>query len=68
MTTGLTSRGSDLGSHNFTPVQLPEVLLIAGPGVSSTEAGEVWYNLERLAGISPSMVEPERLSRINLHR
>lgn len=68
LTTGLTSRGSDLGSHNFTPVQLPEVLLIAGPGVSSTEAGEVWYNLERLAGISPSMVEPERLSRINLHR
>ncbi|CAM5225467.1 peptidase M14 [Alishewanella longhuensis] len=68
LTTGLTSRGSDLGSNNFTPVQLPQVLLVAGPGVNSTEAGEVWYNLERLAGISPTMVEPERLSRINLSR
>lgn len=68
LTTGLTSRGSDLGSNNFIPVQLPQVLLVAGPGVNSTEAGEVWYNLERLAGISPSLVEPERISRINLAR
>lgn len=68
LTTGLTSRGSDLGSNNFAPVQLPQVLLLAGPGINSTEAGEVWYNLERLAGISPTMVEPERLSRINLNR
>ncbi|WP_423188086.1 M14 family zinc carboxypeptidase [Alishewanella sp. d11] len=68
LTTGLTSRGSDLGSNNFTPVSLPQVLLVAGPGVSSTEAGEVWYNLERLAGITPTMVEPERLARINLSR
>jgi hypothetical protein len=68
LTTGLTSRGSDLGSNTFIPVQLPQVLLVAGPGINSTEAGEVWYNLERLAGISPTMVEPERLSRINLSR
>jgi hypothetical protein len=66
--TGLTPEGSDLGSHNFAVVNKPEVLLIAGPGISSTEAGEVWYNLERLAGISPSMVEPERLARINVNR
>ncbi|MFN3691057.1 MAG: peptidase M14, partial [Fimbriimonadales bacterium] len=68
LTTGLTSRGSDLGSHNFTPVRLPQVLVLAGPGVNSTEAGELWYNLERLAGISPSMAEPDRLSRLNLSR
>lgn len=66
--TGLTSAGSDLGSHRFTPVHLPEVLLIAGPGINSTEAGELWYNLERLAGISPSMVEPERIRRTDLTR
>ncbi|MEE2002221.1 M14 family zinc carboxypeptidase [Alkalimonas sp. MEB108] len=66
--TGLTPAGSDLGSFRFVPVQLPQVLLIAGPGINSTEAGELWYNLERLAGISPSMVEPERFSRIDLSR
>ncbi|MDP4535635.1 M14 family zinc carboxypeptidase [Alkalimonas collagenimarina] len=66
--TGLTSAGSDLGSHRFIPVHLPEVLLIAGPGINSTEAGELWYNLERLAGISPTMVEPDRLRRVDLKR
>ncbi|WP_333606975.1 M14 family zinc carboxypeptidase [Arsukibacterium sp.] len=68
ITTGLTATGSDLGSHNFTPVNLPQVLLIAGPGVNSTEAGEVWYNFERLAGISPTLAEPQRLGRLNLSR
>ena len=68
LTTGLNSRGSDLGSSNFTPVTLPQVLVVAGPGVNSTEAGEVWFNLERLAGVSPSMIEPDRLSRVNLSR
>ncbi|GAB59516.1 M14 metallopeptidase family protein [Rheinheimera nanhaiensis] len=65
---GLTPTGSDLGSHNFSPVQLPQVLLLAGPGMSSTEAGEAWYNLERLAGISPSMAEPQRLAQLDLSR
>lgn len=68
LTTGLTNRGSDLGSNNFTPVNMPQVLVVAGPSVNSTEAGELWYNLERLAGISPSLVEPDRLSRLNLSR
>lgn len=65
---GLAASGSDLGSHQFAPVHLPQVLLIAGPGVSSTEAGEVWYNLERLAGVSPSMAEPGRLTKLDLSR
>ncbi len=68
ISSGLTVQGSDLGSQQFAPVSLPRVLLIAGPGVSSTEAGEVWYNLERLAGISPSMAEPERLRQLDLSR
>jgi len=66
ISSGLTVQGSDLGSHKFTPVTLPRVLLLAGPGINSTEAGEVWYNLERLAGISPSMAEPQRLRRLDL--
>jgi hypothetical protein len=64
--TGLTKQGSDLGSANFTPITQPRVLLLAGPGVNSSEAGEVWYNLERLAGVSPTLVEPQRLSKLDL--
>ena len=68
ISTGLTPVGSDLGSRLLVPVTLPQVALIAGPGVNSSEAGEMWFSLERLAGISPSLVEPQRLSKINLQR
>ena len=67
LTSGLTPMGHDLGSNNMVPVPVPKVLLLAGPGMNSAEAGELWFNLERLAGISPSMVEPGRFGKINLH-
>lgn len=68
ISSGLTAQGSDLGSPRFTPMQLPKVLLLAGPGIDSTEAGETWYNLERLAGISPTLAEPQRLKKLDLSR
>ena len=68
ITTGLSANGIDLGSPKFAVMNLPKVLLIAGPGVNSTEAGEAWYNLERLAGISPTLAEPQRLKKLDLSR
>ncbi|WP_233079590.1 M14 family zinc carboxypeptidase [Rheinheimera soli] len=68
LTSGLTAKGQDLGSNGFVPVTKPNVLLVAGPDVNSTEAGEVWFNLEKLAGISPSLIEPQRLGRVDLSR
>lgn len=63
---GLTPMGQDLGSQQLVPVALPRVLLMAGPGVDSTEAGALWFSLEQLAGLSPSLVEPERFKRLDL--
>jgi hypothetical protein len=68
ISSGLSSSGIDLGSPKFMPVSLPKVLVLAGPGIDSTEAGETWYNLERLAGISPTLAEPQRLKRLDLSR
>lgn len=68
LTSGLTPMGQDLGSHNMVPVDLPRVLLLAGPGINSTEAGELWFNLERMAGISPTMAEPTRFGRLDLSK
>ena len=68
ISSGLTASGSDLGSRKFVPVALPTILLLAGPDINSTEAGEAWYNLERLAGISPTLVEPQRLRQLDLSR
>lgn len=63
---GLTPTGQDLGSGQVSALSLPTVLLLAGPGVNSTEAGELWFAAERLAGVSPSMAEPTRLKRLDL--
>jgi hypothetical protein len=60
--------GQDLGSNNMLPVTLPKVLLLAGQGINSTEAGELWFNLERLAGVSPTMAEPTRFGRLDLSK
>jgi len=65
---GLTPTGQDLGSSQVTPLQLPRVLLIGGPGINSTEAGELWFATERLAGVSPTIAEPNRLKRLDLQR
>ncbi len=65
---GLTPEGQDLGSNQVKPLALPEVLLVAGPGVNSIEAGELWFATERLAGVSPSMAEPTRFKRLDLAR
>ena len=68
ISSGLSASGSDLGSRNMMPVTLPKVLLLAGQGVNSAEAGEAWYNIERLAGLSPTLAEPEQFSKLDLSR
>lgn len=68
LSSGLTPQGQDLGSNQVKPLALPEVLLIAGPGINSTEAGELWFATERLAGVSPSMAEPARLKKLEINR
>jgi len=66
--TGLTLKGQDLGSSGFMVMKPPQVLVIAGPGINSTEAGELWFNLEQLADLSPSLIEPQRLDFVDLTR
>ena len=68
VTSGLTPMGQDLGSNQMLPVNQPKVLLLAGPGINSTEAGELWFNLERMAGVSPTMAEPGRFGRLDLSK
>lgn len=43
---GLTSKGIDLGSRQFSPLVLPKVLLIGGESMSSYEVGEIWHYLD----------------------
>ena len=63
--TGLTAKGIDLGSRNMQVVNPIKVLMVGGKGVSQYEAGEAIYYLDRLMGIPVSVVEMQRLARVN---
>ncbi|HMQ50220.1 MAG TPA: M14 family metallopeptidase [Saprospiraceae bacterium] len=59
---GMTVEGIDLGSPSFDPVALPKIALMAGSGVWSYEAGEIWHLLDQRYGIKVSKLEPEALN------
>ncbi|MCB0706749.1 MAG: zinc carboxypeptidase [Saprospiraceae bacterium] len=66
--TGLTPVGIDFGSNQFETLRLPSVLLIGGSSSSAYEVGELWYLLEERFGIPASIVEADRIHRIDLDR
>ena len=68
ISTGLSAQGLKLGSTNFVTLKKPEIMLLAGPGVSPTDVGEAWHLLDQRFGMTPSLVAPEILDRLNLDR
>lgn len=66
--TGLSPKGPNLGSTNFLTLRKPEVLLLAGPGVTSTDVGEAWHLLDNRFDIRASLVPPENIDNILLDR
>ncbi|MDF2179246.1 M14 family metallopeptidase [Aliiglaciecola sp. CAU 1673] len=64
--TGLTEQGSDLGSRKMLMAKAPKVLLVGGESTSQYELGEVWHALDLRLGIAASLVEVERLAKIDL--
>ena len=51
ITSGLTTKGIDLGSRRFAKIDKPEVLLIGGVGTSISEVGEIWHYLDTRLGV-----------------
>lgn len=68
LTSGLTGNGVDLGSSSFKALALPRPLLVIGEGVSSYEAGEVWFELDARLGLPVTMVERDDLAGLDLAR
>ena len=66
LSSGLTGTGVDLGSPSLRPLALPRPLLVVGDGVSSSEAGEVWYLLDHRFRMPLPLVERDRLARLDL--
>jgi hypothetical protein len=66
--TGLTPEGIDLGSDRMRPLAPPKVLIAAGSGVSSVDAGEVWHLLDRSLEMDVTLADPAQFGRISLGR
>ena len=57
LSTGLTSRGIDLGSNRMEALKKPKAMLLVGDGISSYDAGEIWHLLDTRYGIPVAKVE-----------
>ncbi|MFC0446014.1 M14 family zinc carboxypeptidase [Pseudidiomarina halophila] len=68
ITTGLTPSGIDLGSRNLRPVKPVSVMMLVGDGANMYENGEAWYYLDRHVGIPLSMIDTDRVNRVDLSR
>ncbi len=66
--TGFANQGIDLGSPNVHPLKQPKPLLLIGDGVSSYEAGEAWYLVDKRLKIPLSMQYAKNLASIDLSR
>jgi hypothetical protein len=64
--TGLTMKGIDIGSGSFRLLEPIKVLMIGGKGVSQYESAEILFYLDDTLSIPVTVVEQERLSRIDL--
>jgi hypothetical protein len=66
VSTGLNSKGVDLGSSAVRTIKKPKVLMPIGAGVSGYEAGEAWHLLDQRIGMPISKVDLANFSRVNL--
>lgn len=66
--TGFSAEGIDLGSSNIRSIRKPEVAVAFGQGVTTSEAGQIWFLLSHHLGIPVVKIDPANFSRISLKR
>lgn len=62
LTTGYLGSVPDLGSPTFSPVTPTRVLLVVGPGITSTTAGDVWHQFDQVWQSPITQVQSSQLS------
>ena len=68
ITSGLTSRGMDLGSRRFAKLEKPEVLIIGGMWTTISEAGETWHYLDTHLGLPATIWDLRDLENRDISR
>lgn len=66
ITTGFVDEGKDLGSDYYPFVRTPQVLALAGDGVSSQNIGQIWHFFEEELNYPIHIINNDDLSSTNL--
>jgi hypothetical protein len=66
--TGLDYKGVSLGSSSFQLIRKPEIALLVGEGVSSTDAGELWHLLDNRMHMAVSAIPIDVFNRASINR
>ncbi|SDI33291.1 M14 metallopeptidase family protein [Winogradskyella thalassocola] len=67
VSTGLND-GIDLGSRNFSHLELPKIALLVGDGMTSYDAGEIWHLFDTRYDIIATKLDTKSISRADLSR
>lgn len=67
VSSGANLEGPDLGSSNFKTVKKPKVAILVGDGISSYEAGEVWYLLDNFVKMQVTKINIAAFANANLY-
>lgn len=67
VSTGL-NEGIDLGSRNFSSLELPKIALLVGDGMNSYDAGEIWHLFDTRYDIITTKLDTKSFSRADLSR
>ena len=67
-TGGLTPVGIDLGSRSVLALEEPKLAIVMGGSASSYEVGEAWHELDTRVGLAATLLEQDRLRRVDLDR
>lgn len=66
--TGLDYKGVSLGSGSFLPLKKPEIAMLAGDGVTSYDAGEIWHLLDTRFEIPVTMMPLDVFNSADINR
>ncbi|WP_133557516.1 M14 family zinc carboxypeptidase [Pedobacter duraquae] len=68
VSSGFSAEGIDLGSSNIRSLRKPEVALAFGQGVTSSEAGQVWFLLNQQLNLPVTKLDLQSFGRAALGR
>lgn len=66
LSTGLMTKGDDLGSSSVRFIEPPKVVMLAGEGTSPYGVGEIWHYFEQQLEYPVTIVSTEDAGNINL--